>query len=1398
LIEIIIVLLALLLVLGSIALVGHIIWIAAAWALKQLFRLTGPASRETPRSTRCPGCGALLPPQAPACHACGWSVAFAPAGSLPADLAATARQVERFRRRGLIDEATYRHLIRLVADEQRGPVEGSARTVPPPERIAPLQQESALLLAPATAATDRTPADEHGRAQEATPAPLPQTPLPGRPLSEVFASFMEQSNIRWGELVGGLLIIGCSTALVISLWAQISRIPAFRFFIFTGVTAALFGAGLYTEHRWKLPTTSRGLLIIAALLVPLNFLAIAAISSSDSTDLLVIGSELLAPAIFLGLTYYAGRILTPGWPSLLAGGLLGSSVAQLLVRHFAGPEMGLPLLLALGLVPFVCYGLAIFWMLRALRQRETIDESAAHEMFIMLGTLAFAALVPYGLLLFKAGQPGQRLEQTAPLVALFGLPLLAGGLTLWRRATAPGLAAARVIGTSIGLFGAVSLLASLALAWPNPACLLAVALIDFAAFAAMAVYALPAAHALSLACLALAYLTGLHIASGRLDPQTTGSFQLLGALLSMSSGRALVPYFALLAGAAEWLALRKRPVASRHYTVTAWAAAIASLLLVTGHGFGATGEGYTVSLIYAFYAAAAFLMAWRHELAAVCWVGSLLALLALAQTLLTSAHASHPWQAALLAHASAAAGAGLIARRSSVKAQRVFSGPLARSSLASSLIIALSLLAASPAEAAPSLSARVLWLAAVWLALSLLNESKAIFTAFQATLTIGIALALRSAFGNHRWTAEYNVTTLALSGVAWLGVDLYARRRNFQWKRSTLVPSFHHIAALLSLMAVGSLVLAGLTSDLLGMAQRPDMAPGWLALTSAFALMICCLWDPQAKYAAACLYALGLLAAGMAFDAANLSPHWLGWAAMILCAAYATAASALWRRRDALMRVAARLGVPNRLASPAAGLVWLVPAGALLALSTLLLAFWALLTFVEAGPRFSAAAAVGAQAMAMALLAQGPARPYLQRTALAFGVAGCVLCGWAWLQPGSAGAAQNRAVIMMVIMCALVALYGTAPGRLSALAPGWAGAARALVPWLVGLGCAALVFILSAEVVDQAAGGSVNLSLWAVIAVATALTCASAACIVFAVSPGHDPLALSESGRARYVYAAEMLLALLFMHIRLAAPWLFSGFFAAYWPLVVIMLAYLGVFTGEILRRRGSFTLARPLERTGAFLPVLPVLGFWVLGSAVHYSGLLLLVGLLYGTLSIMRRSFGFGLLAALACNGGLWYLLHHTQGYRFFNHPQLWLIPAALSALAAAHLNRDRLSSEQMTAVRYVALMMIYVSSTADIFINGVGASPWLPLALAALSIAGVMCGIIWRVRAFLFLGSTFLLLAVVTIIWHAAASLGWTWLWYVAGIAAGAVIIFVFALFEKKRGEVLRVVDELRGWQG
>ena len=137
------------------------------------------------------------------------------------------------------------------------------------------------------------------------------------------------------------------------------------------------------------------------------------------------------------------------------------------------------------------------------------------------------------------------------------------------------------------------------------------------------------------------------------------------------------------------------------------------------------------------------------------------------------------------------------------------------------------------------------------------------------------------------------------------------------------------------------------------------------------------------------------------------------------------------------------------------------------------------------------------------------------------------------------------------------------------------------------------------------------------------------------------------------------------------------------------------------------------------------------------------------------------------------------------------------LSALAAGYINRGRMTSEQSAALRYFAAIVIYVSSTADVFINGVAEAPWLPAVLAGLSIAGVLAGIMLRVRAFLYLGTAFLVVALMTIIWHAAIHQERTWILWVAGIVTGVAIIAMFGLFEKRREDVLAVVERMKHWE-
>ena len=102
-----------------------------------------------------------------------------------------------------------------------------------------------------------------------------------------------------------------------------------------------------------------------------------------------------------------------------------------------------------------------------------------------------------------------------------------------------------------------------------------------------------------------------------------------------------------------------------------------------------------------------------------------------------------------------------------------------------------------------------------------------------------------------------------------------------------------------------------------------------------------------------------------------------------------------------------------------------------------------------------------------------------------------------------------------------------------------------------------------------------------------------------------------------------------------------------------------------------------------------------------------------------------------------------------------------------------------------------------AEMFLTGLGRGVQLPIALALLSVAGVLLGTLLRVRAFLFLGVTFLSLDVFAQIWHAAVGRAQTWAWWASGIVLGAAILTLFALFEKHRNDVLKVLDALRRWR-
>src|SRR6201988_490785 len=833
---------------------------------------------------------------------------FDPVISKLRDLTTTEQQIVQFYQDGKLNDQTYEQVLSQIRAERTRLTNPNPIKAPAP---APVTRPAPVAKTPAVVSV--APVVN----EEVVIKPRP----PRRSFSEVLNSFMEESNIRWGEIIGGLLIIGCSTALVVSLWAQISEIPVLKFLIFTTVTAVLFGVGLYTEHRWKLPTTSRGILTIATLLVPLNFLAIAAVSSSSSSGMLVIASELMAPAIFLCLVYFAGRVITPGCAHLLSAGVLGSSIGQLLVRHFAAPDASPALLVLLGAFPVVCYLVTSGLAVRLLLADNEIDEHETNTVFTMLGAMSFSALLPFGLLLYKSGPLSMTMMYLAPIVTAWGLPLLATGTILYCRIYDKKLVGSRVAGTALAIIGVVIVLSGVILAWPNPASIVPAALLSVAVFTALAiVLEIPFAHLIAAYCLALAYLVRFHVLAGDIRWVNLRVASLLDVCVSSSSGNALVLMSLVFLFVSEHFLKRKRTGDESIYFIAASSLGLISLmvasLLDVNHGLW---------LVFFIYSLSAIWVAVRRQAVLFSWISAALLFLALGVGFGRTLNLEFPWQTTFLVHATICAVAAILSLRSD--RTRVVLGPLNIATLLSSGAAILSLFQTNPWQVTSMQAERVFWIAGVMLMSLWLNRRRSLFVAFQIMVTAGTVLSVKALLQQydwytylphaflHPWGLQIQGTVLALLGLVWISLRIVVRHIREKQTRERVwiddawrlldmqvaidrVISWGLLVALFVLAAYGS--LSGVTQELAargseyqgvniaGFPHQEALGLGsWVVLGLVTVLMLGHVWERR-RY----IYILGAVAASTAIvpllaglfeNQIAVATAWRWLAAVFLC-----------------------------------------------------------------------------------------------------------------------------------------------------------------------------------------------------------------------------------------------------------------------------------------------------------------------------------------------------------------------------------------------------------------------------------------------------------------------------------------------------------------------------------
>jgi hypothetical protein len=664
---------------------------------------------------------------------------------------------------------------------------------------------------------------------------------------------------------------------------------------------------------------------------------------------------------------------------------------------------------------------------------------------------------------------------------------------------------------------------------------------------------------------------------------------------------------------------------------------------------------------------------------------------------------------------------------------------------------------------------------------------------------------------------------LALSSLVWSLIEFVLRSGTPAVTCRGQVPAFVHLAVWLAQLLGGTLLVGSFPGDLM----YTSLPVSWVLPASALATLalafLVLLWDAESPTPIAGLYGAGVLALGLALQAQALpaSQFWsMATLAMSSFLLFAGILSSLLPRMHEFWRA---LRLPAQAAWPQS---WFLVSQTTFAIVLIGLSLWLTLTFSEIGDRMIGPAAVALLTLTAVLFATDGSEFWAARfrsISLTLAVLAVAELGWAALDPGSPAIALHRHVYLVLALAAMTPIEGILLPRLLKRMGAWADSARRSGPVLLAITTIVLVGLLGHEGVHfDKVSKHTPLFLWETVGVAIALLSLIASAICFAVAPATDPYGLSERRRPVYVYTAELFLLFLFIHIRLNVPELFGGVLTKFWPLVVMAIAFVGIGLSEYFKRSKLRILAVPLERTGVFMPLLPLLAFWArppqglhdslvdtfpgLHPALdplmklepnfgRYAILWFTAGLLYSWLASIKKSFRFALVAALAANFGLWALFFNAD-LTFFSHPQLWMIPLALIVLVSEHIHRQELGPKKSNALRYLGLIMIYVSSTADMFLAW-GENSYLPLILAGLSVLGVLAGIMLRVTAFLYLGTSFLFVVVFSMIWHAAVDGHQMWLWWASGIALGAVIFALFAVFEKRREDVLRLIEDIKSWE-
>ena len=574
---------------------------------------------------------------------------------------------------------------------------------------------------------------------------------------------------------------------------------------------------------------------------------------------------------------------------------------------------------------------------------------------------------------------------------------------------------------------------------------------------------------------------------------------------------------------------------------------------------------------------------------------------------------------------------------------------------------------------------------------------------------------------------------------------------------------------------------------------------GFLLFFTAGALCYVQLWNRSRKglVAAGCMWWFGLTFFVVAVGVRGSSS--LHAATLVFALGVAVGLLGIfWRSRQRWLPALTKLQAPE-LGKLESSLYRQLPVcGSLVAIPLLVAAFFSSMHLEVRFERYLAAFSPFGLAIGFGCWSDLARRRWVQMLSLALLTVGAIFVAWADLGPAAIHENYSRLLVRaLLVLATAMFIYGGLVSRFARHHDSWLRSLRQMAVVTCGLALGCLVAVVIHELKDFVPDVGCGMPLFEAAAVAVAVIGMIVGLIVIAVRPENDPFALSLQGRMGYVYVSQLVIALLVMHLFFTMPFLFRIGIKDYWPYIVMLICFGGVGLAGLLENKNLKVLGEPVFNMAVFLPLVVAVAIWGIDSKADHALVMLVVGLVYLMISYTHSSMLFGLGAILFGNLALWLFYDKFDGFSFLDHPQLWLIPPAVSVLVAAQLSKARLTSSQLALIRYICATTIYLSSTSEIFINGLGIKLWPPMVLAVLSLGGIFAGMLLQVRAYLYLGALFLLMAMVTMVSHAHQRLEHVWPWWAFGITMGIAILVMFGLFEKRKNDLKQVVDRLQQWE-